>query len=119
MIKFVSKDFKDIRIGSKQVVKVCQGIDVKWEKSMIKTISYKSEERIDNWRTDISVPTAVYNILKGKKLIELNVGGYKVKEGNFYLSGFTPKFNLSNSMMDLTGLSNWIQEGTEITIKYK
>lgn len=31
MIKFVSKDFKDIKIGSKQVVKVTQGIDVKWE----------------------------------------------------------------------------------------
>ena len=32
MIKFVSKDFKDIKIGSKQVVKVTQGIDVVWEK---------------------------------------------------------------------------------------
>lgn len=32
MIKFVSKDFKDIKIGSKQVVKICQGIDVVWEK---------------------------------------------------------------------------------------
>lgn len=32
MIKFVSKDFKDIKIGSKQVVKVMQGIDVVWEK---------------------------------------------------------------------------------------
>lgn len=31
MIKFVSKDFKDIKIGSKQVVKVTQGIDVVWE----------------------------------------------------------------------------------------
>lgn len=31
MIKFVSKDFKDIKIGSKQVVKVVQGIDVVWE----------------------------------------------------------------------------------------
>lgn len=31
MIKFVSKDFKDIKIGSKQVVKICQGIDVIWE----------------------------------------------------------------------------------------
>lgn len=32
MIKFVSRDFKDIKIGSKQVVKVIQGIDVVWEK---------------------------------------------------------------------------------------
>lgn len=32
MIKFVSEDFKDIKIGSKQVVKVIQGIDVVWEK---------------------------------------------------------------------------------------
>ncbi|WP_392435409.1 hypothetical protein ACF3OI_01150 [Finegoldia magna] len=32
MIKFVSEDFKDIKIGSKQVVKVTQGIDVVWEK---------------------------------------------------------------------------------------
>ena len=32
MIKFVSKDFKDIKIGSKQVVKVMQGLDVVWEK---------------------------------------------------------------------------------------
>lgn len=32
MIKFVSEDFKDIKIGSKQVVKVIQGIDAVWEK---------------------------------------------------------------------------------------
>lgn len=32
MIKFVSEDFKDIKIGSKQLVKVMQGIDVVWEK---------------------------------------------------------------------------------------
>lgn len=32
MIEFISKDFKDIKIGSKQVVKVTQGIDVVWEK---------------------------------------------------------------------------------------
>lgn len=32
MIEFISKDFKDIKIGSKQVVKVMQGIDVVWEK---------------------------------------------------------------------------------------
>ena len=31
MIKFVSKDFKDIKIGSKQVVKVIQGIDIVWK----------------------------------------------------------------------------------------
>lgn len=31
MIEFISKDFKDIKIGSKQVVKVTQGIDVVWE----------------------------------------------------------------------------------------
>lgn len=30
MIKFVSKDTKDIKLGSKQVVKVMQGIDVVW-----------------------------------------------------------------------------------------
>lgn len=31
MIKFVSKNFKDAKLGNKQVVKVCQGIDVIWE----------------------------------------------------------------------------------------
>lgn len=31
MIEFISKDFKDSKIGSKQVVKICQGIDVVWE----------------------------------------------------------------------------------------
>lgn len=38
MIKFVSKDFKDIKIGSKQVVKVTQGIDVVWEKIVDKLV---------------------------------------------------------------------------------
>lgn len=38
MIKFVSKDFKDIKIGSKQVVKVIQGIDVVWEKDVDKLV---------------------------------------------------------------------------------
>ena len=34
MINFVGKDFKDIKIGSKQVVKVIQGIDVVWQKEI-------------------------------------------------------------------------------------
>lgn len=38
MIKFVSRDFKDIKIGSKQVVKVVQGIDVVWEKIVDKLV---------------------------------------------------------------------------------
>ena len=32
MIKFVSKNFKNIKIGSKQVLKVYRGIDIVWEK---------------------------------------------------------------------------------------
>lgn len=32
MLKVVSKDTKDIKLGSKQVVKVYRGIDVVWEK---------------------------------------------------------------------------------------
>ena len=31
MIKFVSKDTKDIKLGNKQVLKVYRGIDVVWE----------------------------------------------------------------------------------------
>lgn len=38
MIDFVGKDFKDIKIGSKQVVKVVQGIDVVWEKIVDKLV---------------------------------------------------------------------------------
>lgn len=44
MIKFVNKDFKDIKIGSKQVVKVMQGIDVVWEKKS-DTLVYSDTEK--------------------------------------------------------------------------
>lgn len=56
MIKFVSKDFKDIKIGSKQVVKVVQGIDVVWEKIVDKLVysdTGKSTHyvRVNAWST--------------------------------------------------------------------
>lgn len=44
MIDFVGKDCKDIKIGSKQVVKVTQGIDVKWQKEM-GTLAYSDRGR--------------------------------------------------------------------------
>ena len=56
MIKFVSKDFKDIKIGSKQVVKVIQGIDVVWEKksdTLVYSDTGKSTHyiRVNAWST--------------------------------------------------------------------
>lgn len=56
MIEFISKDFKDIKIGSKQVVKVYQGIDVVWEKAVDKLVysdTGKSTHyvRVNAWST--------------------------------------------------------------------
>ena len=118
MIKIGNK-INDAKLENKQIFKVYKGSVVIWKKDMLNTISYESEEIIRDWNTDISIPTDVYNTLKGKDLIELAIGDYKIEKGDFYLSGYVPRFNLSKSMMDLTGLLDWIPTGTKITIKYK
>ena len=103
----------------KGIVKVMRGSSLVWKKNVGGTISFKATEIIYNWSTDINIPENIHKILKGKELLELNVGGYRIKKGDFYLSGFVPKFNLSKSMMDLTGLKNSLNAGTTITVTYK
>lgn len=54
MIDFVGKDFKDIKIGSKQVLKVCRGIDIVWEKDIGTLVYYDTgrssyEFSVNSW----------------------------------------------------------------------
>lgn len=118
MIKIGNK-INDAKLGNKQIFKVYKGSVVIWKKDMIKTISYESEETIKDWHTEIYVPKDIYNTLKGKDLIELAIGYYKVEKGDFHLNEYAPKFSLSKSMMDVAGLLDWIPTGTKITVTYK
>lgn len=118
MIK-IGNEINDAKLGNEQIIKVCKGSVVIWKKDMINTISYESEEIIRDWNTDISIPTNIYNTLKGKDLIELAIGYYKIQKGDFYLSEYGSRFKLSGSMMDVAGLLDWIPAGTKITVTYK
>lgn len=53
MIKFVSKDTKDIKLGNKQVLKVYSGIYLVWEKDIGTLVYYDTGSS----RYDISVNT--------------------------------------------------------------
>lgn len=114
MIKFGDKDRTPMRC-----LKVMKGSSLVWEKMTIKTISYESEETIRDLDRDIYVPEDIYSTLNGKDLIELAIGSYKVKKGDFHLNKHAPIFSLSKSMMDVAGLLDWIPAGTKITITYK
>lgn len=106
-------------VGNKNITKVMKGSSFVWEKLSIKTISYESEEIIRDSDIDIYVPSDIYSTLNGKDLIELAIGSYKVKKGDFHLNEYVPKFSLSKSMMDVAGLLDWIPAGTKITVTYK
>lgn len=91
MIKFVSRDFKDIKIGSKQVVKVMQGIDVVWEKksgTLVYSDTGRSSYDIRVYSgSDIS-PKKNYKFISNRKDLEyfLVIGDkeHKIKTGDIF-----------------------------------
>lgn len=117
MIKFVSKDFKDVKLGSKQVVKVCEGIDVAWEKKTIKTMSWTISNQISPYANMFIVPRVNQTELKDKQIISVKIGdlGEVVDD----IRNDIPYLRFSKSFDELLGISDWIHAGTIITVTYK
>lgn len=125
MIEFVSKDFKDAKLGSKQVVKICQGIDVKWEKSMIKTVSWTTDSQISPFARQINIPISYQLELKDKQLLSAKIGELGEVSQEYIKvvfptdDRFKPNISFSKSFDEILGIGDWIHAGTKITVTYK
>ena len=94
MIKFVSNDFEDIKIGSKQVVKVMRGIDVVWEKEikeyvvMVRNNSRKHIIGVSS--SDILKTNTTYRFKTDNPAdkYSINAGGkkYEIKDGDIFVT---------------------------------
>lgn len=94
MIKFVSKDFKNIKIGSKQAIKVCKGIDVVWEAVSLGKLVYSDTgrksygSRVDNWNSSLS-PNKNYRFVTNLpsdtyQILDSNYNSYKIKNYDIF-----------------------------------
>lgn len=119
MIKFVSRDFKDIKIGSKQVVKVCQGIDVIWENA--KKMTWVTKNFISIYDKELPTPFYLKDVLEGKKILSVKISGFKEIPGTSvdYVYGRSVYFKYSINRVTENQSSKGIEAGTEITVTYK
>lgn len=117
MIEFASKDFKDAKLGNKQIIKICQGVDLKWERRVVKTITFNTQEEIQQSSDLIPVPSNIIKDLQNKEIISLKIGNYQPL--TYGLSAKSNGISLPGSLRQELTLFNPIKKGTEITIKYK
>lgn len=124
MIK-IGKDTKDIKLGSKQVVKVVKGIDVVWEKSAVKTISWTTDRQVSPFAKQIDIPDSYQSELKDKQLLSAKIGELGEVSQEYIKvvfptdDRFKPHISFSKSFDELLGTNDWIHVGTQITVKYK
>lgn len=94
MIKFISKDFKDARLGNKQVVKVCKGSNVVWEFVSLGKLVYSNTgkktyyECVDNW-SGILKPNKDYRFVTNLpsdtyQILDDSYGTYKIKNYDIF-----------------------------------
>lgn len=121
MIKFVSKDFKNIKIGSKQVVKVMQGIEVVWEKNVdsIMQITFESISDMSPYSRQIPLTKVLSDEIVGKEIVGVYIDGFKEITGEKAKIGNYDSIWLTNSLDELIGATDFIKKGTKIIIKYK
>lgn len=104
-------------VGSKGVIKVMKGIDLVWEKSTIKTISWTMSNQISPYANNLIVPKEFQSDLKDKQIISVKIGDLgEVSNG---ITNSIPYLRFSKSFDELLGTSDWIHAGTIITVTYK
>lgn len=104
-------------VGSKGVIKVVKGIDLVWEKSTIKTISWATSSQISPYANNLIVPKESQSDLKDKQIISVKIGDLgEVSNG---ITNNIPYLRFSKSFDELLGTSDWIHAGTIITVTYK
>lgn len=104
-------------VGNKGVIKVMKGIDLVWEKSTIKTISWTISNQISPYANNLIVPKEFQSDLKDKQIISVKIGDLgEVSNG---ITNSIPYLRFSKSFDELLGTSDWIHAGTIITVTYK
>lgn len=104
-------------VGSKGVIKVMRGIDVVWEKSVVKTISWATSSQASPYSNNLIVPRDFQQELKDKQIISVKIGDLgEVSNG---ITNSIPYLRFSKSFDELLGTSDWIHAGTIITVTYK
>lgn len=104
-------------VGNKDISKVMRGIDVVWEKSTTKTISWTTDSQISPYANMFIVPKANQSELKDKQIISVKIGDLgEVVDG---ITNSVPYLKFSKSFDVLLGTNDWIPAGTKITITYK
>lgn len=112
-------------VGNKDISKVMMGIDVVWEKSTTKTISWTTSSQVSPFAKQINIPDSYQSELKDKQLLSAKIGELgevsqeyiKVVFPTDYR--FKPHISFSKSLDELLGISDWIPAGTQITVTYK
>ena len=104
-------------VGNKDISKVMKGIDVVWEKSAIKTVSWTISNQISPYANNLIVPRDNQSELKDKQIISVKIGDLgEVSNG---ITNNIPYLKFSKSFDELLGTSDWIHAGTIITVTYK
>lgn len=111
-----------IKLGNKDIVpkglsKVMRGIDVVWEKSTTKTISWTTSSQISPYANNLIVPRDNQSELKDKQIISVKIGDLgEVVDG---ITNSVPYLKFLKSFDVLLGNNDWIPAGTKITVTYK
>lgn len=111
-----------IKLGNKDIVpkglsKVMRGINVVWEKSTTKTISWTTSNQLSPYSKNLIVPSNVQSELKDKQIISVKIGDLgEVVDG---ITNSVPYLKFSKSFDVLLGTNDWIRAGTIITVTYK
>lgn len=116
MIK-IGNAIKDSKIGSKQVVKVCQGIDVIWELMKGETISWTTDREIPHDAKYLTVPKEYRETIRDKEIISIQLKG--VGTINNGITNLRRGISFSKSFEELIGVTDWIPAGIEIIVTYK
>lgn len=106
MIK-ISKGLKDIKIGSKQVLKVYRGIDVVWQKEedeLILSETGNSHYRINISNSDILKPNQAYKFIGSNKYnnnnnysLSVQYGGkFSLKSGDVFSINYGREIEIRN-----------------------
>lgn len=104
-------------VGNKDISKVVKGIDLVWEKSTIKTISWTISNQISPYANMFIVPRDNQSELKDKQIISVKIGDLgEVSDG---VNNDLPFLRFSKSFDEIFGTNDWIRAGTIITVTYK
>lgn len=116
MIK-ISNEINDSKLGSEQVVKICRGVDVIWEKLAGETISWTTDRKIPHDAKYLTIPKEYRETIRDKEIISIHLKGVGTINNGITNRGYGISF--SKSFKELIGATDDIPAGIEIIVTYK